>query len=129
MQRSRPGLLLAALALPLFASAEIPRTGSGHPDFTGTYDVATLTPLERPETYGDKAYLSKEEADAIRDKRANDRALASAVSSPERAAPPPGGDGSAGAAGNVGILTWTLRQRPLFCIPIAVVTPDPQSPP
>ncbi|MDG2278699.1 MAG: hypothetical protein P8L31_12125 [Pseudomonadales bacterium] len=102
MQRSRLGLLLAALAIPLFVSAEIPRTASGHPDFTGTYDVATLTPLERPEAYGDKAYLSKEEADAIRDKRAKDRALASAVSSPERAAPPPGGDGSAGAAGNVG---------------------------
>ncbi|NKB99491.1 MAG: hypothetical protein GKR90_13480 [Pseudomonadales bacterium] len=102
MQRFRTGLILAIAAVPLVTSADIPRTASGHPDLTGTYDVATLTPLERPKKYGDKAYLSKEEADAIRDKRANDRALANAVSSPDRTAPPPGGDGSPGAAGNVG---------------------------
>ena len=89
-------------AIPLMVSADIPRTLSGDPDLTGTYDVATLTPLERPEEYADKAYLSATEADAIRTKRANDSAAANAVSNPDRTAPPSGGDGSPGAAGNVG---------------------------
>ena len=95
-------LIFSITLIPLIASADIPRTLSGNPDLTGTYDVATLTPLERPEEYGDKAYLSKVEADAIRHKRATDSAAANAASEPDRTAPPPGGDGSPGAAGNVG---------------------------
>jgi hypothetical protein len=105
MHRSISGLVLSIFsiaAIPLVASADIPRTTSGNPDLTGTYDVATLTPVERPEEYGDKAYLSQVEADAIRTKRATDSAAANAVSNPDRTAPPPGGDGSPGAAGNVG---------------------------
>ena len=94
--------LFFVAAMPLMASADIPRTPSGDPDLTGTYDVATLTPLERPEEYADKAYLSVTEADAIRTKRANDSAAANALSNPDRKAPPSGGDGSPGAAGNVG---------------------------
>ena len=94
--------LFFVAAMPLMASADLPRTPSGAPDLTGTYDVATLTPLERPEEYADKAYLSVTEADAIRTKRANDSAAANALSNPDRKAPPSGGDGSPGAAGNVG---------------------------
>ena len=29
-------------------AATLPRTADGHPDFQGTYDVATTTPIERP---------------------------------------------------------------------------------
>ena len=44
-------LLIAGLAPAALHAAEdnVPRTASGHPDLSGTYDAATLTPLERPE--------------------------------------------------------------------------------
>ena len=76
------------------------RLPDGHPDLQGTYDLATLTPLERPA--GMKAVLTREEVAKL------ERAVAAQVDegakpiSGERAAPPKGGDGSAGAAGNVG---------------------------
>ena len=35
------------------------------PDLSGTYDVATLTPLFRPEAYGENLYLSREEGERI----------------------------------------------------------------
>ena len=39
------------------------RLADGHPDLEGTYDLATLTPLERPR--GAKAVLTPEEATAL----------------------------------------------------------------
>ena len=44
---------LAALVCGTTGAQEIPRTASGHPDLSGTYDAATLTPLVRPKEYGD----------------------------------------------------------------------------
>ncbi|MCY4075253.1 MAG: hypothetical protein OXH04_07485, partial [Acidobacteria bacterium] len=41
------------------------RTPWGHPDLQGTWDYRTLTPLERPEELGDKAFLTEEEAAAL----------------------------------------------------------------
>src|SRR5262249_60648801 len=35
-------------AAPSSMTAGIPRTPDGHPDLQGTYDLGTLTPLERP---------------------------------------------------------------------------------
>jgi hypothetical protein len=58
-------LALALLALPalaLGADKPIPRTADGHPDLSGTYDVATLTPLQRPEKFGDNLYLTQDQA-------------------------------------------------------------------
>src|SRR5215831_18801710 len=77
-----------------------PRTPDGHPDLQGTYDLATLTPLERPA--GAPAVLSDEEAkrlegDVAQRVEAGGRPIAG-----NRTAPPKGGDGSTGAAGNVG---------------------------
>ncbi len=93
--------VLAIVVLP-FAAAEIPRTASGLPDLSGTYDIATLTPLERPEEYGDKLTLTDEEAAAIVRQAAESKAQLNADSDPHRAAPPDGGDGSPGSKGNVG---------------------------
>ena len=73
-----------------------------HPDLSGTYNTATLTPLQRPKAFGDNLYLTKEEADKL---AATEAALLSdgaKDSDPDRLAPPDGGDGSEGAAGNVG---------------------------
>ena len=93
--------LLAVAAVPA-AEAEIPRTPSGRPDLSGTYDIATLTPLQRPEKFGDKLTLTDEEAAAIAREEAEYMARRNAATDPDRKAPPKGGDGSPGAAGNVG---------------------------
>jgi len=91
-------LLLAAAS----QAAEIPRTPDGRPDLSGTYDIATLTPLARPANLGDRQSLTDEEAQAIARKAAAVMAATSKASDPNRKAPPEGGDGSEGAAGNVG---------------------------
>ncbi len=93
---------IAALAIAPSLGADIPRTASGHPDLSGTYDIATLTPLQRPARYGDKLTLTDEEAAEIARREAESMAKRNAASDPERGAPPKGGDGSTGAAGNVG---------------------------
>ena len=93
--------LLAVAAAPA-AAADIPRTPSGRPDLSGTYDIATLTPLQRPEKFGDKLTLTDEEAAEIARNEAEYMARRNAATDPDRKAPPKGGDGSPGAAGNVG---------------------------
>lgn len=93
--------VLALAATPVVAD-DIPRTPSGRPDLSGTYDIATLTPLQRPERYGDKLTLTDEEAAEVARREAEHMARRNAASDPERGAPPEGGDGSPGAAGNVG---------------------------
>ncbi len=64
-----PVLLITGLALSaptaFAAEGDIPRTASGRPDLTGTYDAATLTPLARPDEYGDNLYLTPERAREI----------------------------------------------------------------
>ena len=42
-----------------------PMTPWGEPDLMGVWTSATLTPLERPERFGDKAELTAEEASAM----------------------------------------------------------------
>src|ERR1700736_2825967 len=76
------------------------RMSDGHPDLQGTYDLATLTPVERPA--GAKAVLTKEEALKLETASAAQRERADQPIRGDRPAPPKGGDGSVGAAGNVG---------------------------
>ena len=77
-----------------------PRMPDGRPDLQGTYDLATLTPLERPA--GMDAVLSKAELAKLEGAVAALVSLGDRAISGDRAAPPKGGDGSVGAAGNVG---------------------------
>jgi hypothetical protein len=77
-----------------------PRLPDGHPDLQGMYDLATLTPLQRPA--GANAVLSREEAARLQENVARRNARASLPTQGERQAPPKGGDGSTGAAGGVG---------------------------
>ena len=112
---------------------EIPRTPEGRPDLSGTYDIATLTPLQRPAKFGERLTLTAEESAVARaepngvvqvfglapagsDER-NER-TATDASDPDREAPPIGGDGSAGAAGNVGGYNtfWVDRGNAAFQI-------------
>src|SRR5689334_2452929 len=76
------------------------RMADGHPDLQGIYDLATLTPLERPS--GVEAALTKEEAAKREAAAAKQRAQGDQSIKGDRTAPPKGGDGSVGAAGNVG---------------------------
>ena len=81
---------------------DIPRTASGKPDLSGTFDIATLTPLQRPEEFGETLYMTPEQAENITKTMADRVAAEGVPSDPNRDAPPPGGDGSGGAGGNVG---------------------------
>jgi hypothetical protein len=105
------------------AQANIPRTPSGHPDLSGTYDTATVTPLQRPQAFGDRLTLTAEEAaiiasdpdglastfnlspagsDERQAARDDEQRAGFETGDGNREAPPAGGDGSGGAAGNVG---------------------------
>ncbi len=95
-------VLLSLISLPVLSQDEVPRTPSGRPDLSGNYDIATLTPFTRAAGLGDQQELTDEQAQAIERSAAAAMAFADRDSDPNREAPPPGGDGSAGAAGKVG---------------------------
>ncbi len=76
------------------ASSAIPRTADGRPDLTGVYDVATMTPVERPAEYEGRLHLTEEEvAEMVQyEEQRNVRDLAPL--DPDRSPPPVGGDTS-----------------------------------
>jgi hypothetical protein len=94
------GVVALALTPVSAQSQKSPRTADGHPDLQGTYDIASMTPLERAP--GTPLVMTKEEAARLEAERAARVHRASLPSNGNRDAPPVGGDGSAGAAGNVG---------------------------
>lgn len=97
---STKAALLFALAWPF-----CPQTVAAEdeiPDLSGNYNVATLTPLQRPEIFGDNLYMKKWVADLLAFAAEFILKFTAQDSDPDREAPPVGGDGSAGAAGNVG---------------------------
>jgi hypothetical protein len=103
--------LAAAIALAAFVHLPLagqtkgghaPRTPWGHPDLQGLWNAATMTPLERPASAGGRLTMTDAEALAA-ERAAKDRIQRLAQPSDgNRQAPPVGGDGSTGAAGNVG---------------------------
>ena len=104
-KRIAAAALIAAVAsiAPLAgqsARSGIPRMADGHPDLQGTYDLATLTPIERQA--GSPLVLSDEEAKKLEQQAAARKAYGDTPLKADRSAPPVGGDGSAGPAGNVG---------------------------
>ncbi len=95
-------LTLCALTTLATFAADIPRTASGRPDLSGNYDLASLTPMERASRFGDRLFLTREEAEQMAENAAKFRRSRAEASDPERGAPPAGGDGSPGPAGDVG---------------------------
>src|SRR5262249_30637593 len=79
-------------ATPARAAASLPRTPDGHPDFQGLYDVATVTPLERPADAGGRLVLTNEEAAAA---EAYNRQREAKDSSPPSGEPGPPAAGGA----------------------------------
>lgn len=65
---SRSIAAIVAIVVGLSASLEVvaqqtgPRTPDGHPDFQGTYEFATITPLQRPKEFETKPFLTEAEA-------------------------------------------------------------------
>ncbi len=90
------------IAMAVVAADKRPPTADGHPDLSGIYDVATLTPLNRPGNVGDRASLTEAEAKALAQANADKLAKMNQKSDPNRPTPPKGGDGTSGAYGNVG---------------------------
>ena len=95
------------MTLASLAQADVPRTESGQPDLSGVYDIATLTPLQRPERYGNRRTVTAEEAREIEQYWAENLAKDSSPSDPDRGAPEKGGTEIylpefSGAAGGVG---------------------------
>src|SRR5262249_46960918 len=93
------GLAAIALAVPTAAQGPalrgaIPRTPDGHPDLQGVYNIATITPLERPAEFATRMNLTPQEAaaleraEAVRDEKLN----APLTNADQRSAPPVGGD-------------------------------------
>ena len=137
-------LLIAALvgATAVSAADKVPRTPSGKPDLSGSYDAATLTPLERPAKFGNKAFLTVEEAKAIaaEEQAAQEKGLRQTDGN--REAPPEGGakvvgledtatGGNEFGAGNVGgyNLFWIDRGTEAFTvdgkIPTSIIVDPP----
>src|SRR5512134_1692401 len=77
----------------------MPRTADGKPDLQGTWSNATITPLQRPPNVPNLV-LSEEEAARMERATLERRERLNEPSDPDRPAPPKGGDGSTGAAGN-----------------------------
>ena len=77
--------LAALLCVAGSTFADIPRLANGKPDLGGTYDVSTLTPLQRPTEFGDNLSLTTEQATAIL--RANRERIATRDKSPHKCTP------------------------------------------
>ena len=76
------------------AKSTIRRMPDGHPDLQGTYDLATMTPLER--FPGDPPALTKEQAQKLQKAEADRRAVNADKLDPNRPNLPVGGDTSRG---------------------------------
>ena len=99
--------VVAAIAamLPIGLGAQSKATSKtpwGHPDLQGLWNVATMTPLERPDESKGRLTLTEAEVRKLESANAARRAQRARPSDGNRQAPPVGGDGSTGAAGNVG---------------------------
>ena len=110
MQKFTAHLVLVAGIAALSGCAQVAQNAeetAKKPDLSGTYNIATLTPLQRPEEFGDRAFVTEEEAKATAKYWADNLAKDDAKSDPDREAPPEGGTEIyipefSGAAGGVG---------------------------
>ena len=82
-------LPMAAQTTKTAAKSAVPRMPDGHPDLQGTYDLATMTPMERlPD---DPPSLTKEKAEALAKAELARRVQYDLPSQGDRPAPPVGG--------------------------------------
>ena len=93
------------------AWSDVVRMADGKPNLSGSYDVSTLTPLQRPEQFGNNLELTPEQAQKIMDAEKTAMAEADRNRGATTEAPPQGGASPIGTdesqrealgAGNVG---------------------------
>jgi hypothetical protein len=89
-----PDLLSAQATAPRTRQVNVPRAANGHPDLTGTYDVATMTPVERPASFGNRLVLTPEEAAALERYEASRNEKDVAPRGPDQPLPPVDGNSS-----------------------------------
>ena len=88
------GMPANAQATKTAGKSTIRRMPDGHPDLQGTYDLATMTPMERMP--GDPPVLSKEQAEKVQKAEMARRNADGGKLDPNRGTLPVGGDKSAG---------------------------------
>ncbi len=93
--------LASAATLPVEGEEGAPTRPDGKPDFSGTYDAGTVTPVDRPPQFGDNLYLTPEEAKALEEEQAAFWADAEAAKD-EKEATKGGDNNNMFGAGNVG---------------------------
>ena len=86
---------LAAGSLAAQSKYVPPRAADGHPDLTGVYDAATMTPIERSAEYGGRLVLTPAEVASIERHQQERTAAGAEPSQADRTAPPVGGDRTA----------------------------------
>ena len=63
-------LLLPVLCAQALAQSDgawqLPRTIDGHPDLQGVWENNTITPIERPDVFGDKEFLTDDDVAFLR---------------------------------------------------------------
>ena len=90
-QAAGPAAAQPAAAKPGAAKPAIKRTADGHPDLQGLYDVATMTPVERPNGVKNLV-LTDQEAAAMEAYEAQRQQKNDAPLAADRDAPPVGGE-------------------------------------
>lgn len=63
-------LLCSSLSLGQGGDWEVGRTIDGHPDLQGVWENNTITPVERPEVFGDKEFLTDEDVEFLQQRMA-----------------------------------------------------------
>jgi hypothetical protein len=91
-------LWLALASASAAQNGDVPRTASGRPDLSGTYDVATQTALERSESLADFVTLTDEAAAEFAERGRRAMELSNRPTDPNRGAPPVGGARTTGNA-------------------------------
>ena len=59
-------LMASSLGLAIAGHADVPRMDDGKPDFSGTYDITSLTPYQRNPDFGDKMAFTQDEVDDLK---------------------------------------------------------------
>lgn len=90
MRSSVPALIVLASATALAGPEDFPRTASGKPNFSGRYDIATLTPYTRDAKHGENMHLDAAAAAAVEARAAERMAASFRPSDPNRGPPAKG---------------------------------------
>ena len=90
-QAPKPAASQPAAAKPAAAKPAVKRTADGHPDFSGMYNVETMTPVDRPSGVKNLV-MTPEEAAAAEKYEAERQQKNDAALDPNRGAPPVGGE-------------------------------------